>query len=36
MKIYFSQAVVARAFIPNTWESEGGGSLSMKPAWSTE
>jgi hypothetical protein len=31
----FSQAV-AHAFNPSTQESEAGGSLSSRPAWSTE
>ena len=31
-----SQAVVAHAFNPSTWESEAGGFLSSRPAWSTE
>jgi hypothetical protein len=31
-----SQAVVVRAFNPSTWEAETGGSLSLRPAWSTE
>jgi hypothetical protein len=29
------QAVVAHAFIPNTWEAEVGGFLSLRTAWST-
>jgi hypothetical protein len=29
-------AVVAHAFNPSTWESEAGGFLSSRPAWSTE
>jgi hypothetical protein len=29
-------AVVAHAFNPSTWEAEAGGSLSSRPAWSTE
>jgi hypothetical protein len=28
--------VVAHAFNPSTWEAEAGGSLSWRPAWSTE
>jgi hypothetical protein len=28
--------VVAHAFNPSTWEAEAGGSLSSRPAWSTE
>jgi hypothetical protein len=31
-----SQAVVAHAFNPSTWEAEPGGFLSSRPAWSTE
>jgi hypothetical protein len=32
-----SQAVVAHNFNPSTWEEqEGGGFLSLRPAWSTE
>ena len=31
----FSQAVVAHAFNPSTWETEASGSLSYRPAWST-
>jgi hypothetical protein len=31
-----SQAVVARTFNPSTWETEAGGFLSSRPAWSTE
>jgi hypothetical protein len=31
-----SRAVVAHTFNPSTWEAEAGGSLSSKPAWSTE
>jgi hypothetical protein len=31
-----SQAVVAHAFNPSTWEAEAGGSLSSRSAWSTE
>jgi hypothetical protein len=31
-----SQAVVAHAFNPSTWEAEAGGFLSSRPAWSTE
>jgi hypothetical protein len=30
------QAVVAHAFNPSTWETEAGGFLSSRPAWSTE
>jgi hypothetical protein len=30
------RAVVAHAFNPSTWEAEAGGSLSTRPAWSTE
>jgi hypothetical protein len=30
------QAVVACAVNPSTWEAEAGGSLSLRPAWSTE
>ena len=30
------QAVVAHAFNPSTREAETGGSLSSRPAWSTE
>jgi hypothetical protein len=28
--------MVAHAFNPSTWETEAGGFLSSKPAWSTE
>jgi hypothetical protein len=28
--------VVAYTFNPSTWEAEEGGSLSSRPAWSTE
>ena len=31
-----SQAVVAHAFNPSTWEAEAGRFLSSKPAWSTK
>jgi hypothetical protein len=31
-----SQTVVAHTFNPSTWEAEAGGSLSLRPAWSTE
>jgi hypothetical protein len=31
-----SQAMVAHAFNPNTWEAVAGGFLSLRPAWSTE
>jgi hypothetical protein len=31
-----SRAVVAHAFNPSTREAESGGSLSSRPAWSTE
>ena len=31
-----SQAMVAHAFNPSTWEAEADGSLSLRPAWSTE
>jgi hypothetical protein len=31
-----SQAVVAHAFNPSTWEAEAGGFLSSRPAWSTK
>jgi hypothetical protein len=31
-----SPGVVAHAFNPSTWEAEAGGSLSWRPAWSTE
>jgi hypothetical protein len=34
--INLSQEVVAHAFNPSTWETEAGGSLSSRPAWSTE
>jgi hypothetical protein len=41
VKIYcirkeFSQALVAHAFNPSTWEAEAGEFLSSRPAWSTE
>jgi hypothetical protein len=35
-KRHKSQAVVAHAFNPSTWEAEAGGFLSSRPAWSTE
>ena len=28
--------MVAHAFNPSTWEAEADGSLSLRPAWSTE
>ena len=31
-----SRAVVAHTFNPSTWESEAGGFLSSRPAWSME
>jgi hypothetical protein len=31
-----SQAVLAHAFNPSTWEAEAGRFLSLRPAWSTE
>ena len=31
-----SQAVVAHAFKPSTWEAEAGRFLSSRPVWSTE
>jgi major histocompatibility complex class I len=31
-----SWAVVVHAFNPSTWETEAGGFLSSRPAWSTE
>jgi hypothetical protein len=31
-----SQAVVAHACNPSTWEAEAGGFLSSRPAWSTK
>jgi hypothetical protein len=31
-----SWAVVVHAFYPSTWETEAGGFLSLRPAWSTE
>jgi hypothetical protein len=31
-----SQAVVAHAFSPSTWEAEAGGFLGSRPAWSTD
>ena len=37
LKIFtYSQAVVAHAFKPSTWEAEAGGFLILRPAWSTE
>jgi hypothetical protein len=33
--IRLSQAVVAQAFNPSTWEAEVGGFLSLRLAWST-
>ena len=35
IKIYSRQVMVAHAFNPSTWEGEAGGSLGLKPAWST-
>jgi hypothetical protein len=36
-KIYkSSRAVVVHTVNPSTWEAEAGGSLSLRPAWSTE
>ena len=32
----YSRAVVAHAFNPSTWETEAGGVLSSRPAWSTQ
>jgi hypothetical protein len=34
--IFSSQAVVAHAFNPSTWEAETGRFLSSRPTWSTE
>jgi hypothetical protein len=34
--VEISQAVVAHAFNPSTWEAEAGGFLSSRPAWSIE
>jgi hypothetical protein len=31
-----SLAVVVHAFSPSTWETEAGGFLSSRPAWSTK
>jgi hypothetical protein len=31
-----SRAVVVHTFNSSTWEAEGGGFLSSRPAWSTE
>ena len=28
--------MMAHAFSPSTWEAEAGGSLSLRPTWSTE
>jgi hypothetical protein len=36
LKLKQSRAVVAHAFNPSTREAEAGGSLSSRPAWSTE
>jgi hypothetical protein len=36
LKKYLSQAVVAHAFNPSTWEAEAGRFLSLRPAWSTK
>jgi hypothetical protein len=36
IKVFLSQAVVAHAFNPSTWEAEAGEFLSSRPAWSTE
>ena len=36
IRSYLCQAVVAHAFNPNTFKAEAGGSLSLRPAWSTE
>jgi hypothetical protein len=30
------KAVVAHAFNPSAWEAEAGGSLNLRPAWSTK
>jgi hypothetical protein len=35
-KFITSQAMVAHAFNPSTWEAEAGGFLGLRPAWSTE
>jgi hypothetical protein len=35
-KCTWSQAVVAHAFDPSTWEAEADGFLSSRPAWSTK
>jgi hypothetical protein len=35
-KIKPGMVVVAYAFNPSSWEAEGGGFLSSRPAWSTE
>jgi hypothetical protein len=32
----WDRAVVTQAFNLSTWEAEAGGSLSLRPAWSTE
>jgi hypothetical protein len=34
--MHMSQAVVAHAFNPSTWEAEAGGFLSSRPVWCTE
>jgi hypothetical protein len=36
LKMLFSQAVVADAFNPSTFEAEAGGFLSLRPALSTK
>jgi hypothetical protein len=33
---YYGRAVVAHAFNASTWEAEAGGSMSSRPAWTTE
>jgi hypothetical protein len=33
---FYCWVVVAHAFSASTWEAEEGGSLSSRPAWSTE
>lgn len=36
LEIMLGVSMVAQAFNPNSWESEEGGSLGSRSAWSTE
>jgi hypothetical protein len=36
LRWFIQLGVVAHAFNPSTWEAKAGGSLSSRPAWSTE